>query len=456
MKRTFQNYIRLIVCTSIVLLACSCDKFLLEKSDGKLVVPSTMEDLQSMLDNPATRTSGYCSLGETSADDYYLPQATYDGLGEHLRRQYTWQPDQLFDRSGANEWLSTYQGVYVCSSVLGALDDIPRTAANAQQWDGVKGQALALRAYRYLDALLVWSPAYDQATAGSDLGIALRNIADFNLPSERSSVQVCYQQVLDDFAQAAQLLPITNINASRPAKAMAYGGLARTYLFMREYELAGVYADFCLNLVDTLLDYNTFDPRANQTFPAHFNDEVIFHSLVGSGSLLASQPRIADSLVQSYHADDLRKVLFFRADNSGLWQFKGQYTGSGGLSSSLTTGEMTLIRAESFIRAGQVQQGLDLLNRLGQRRWREGKYQPLQDLTSQQALAQVLSERRRELIRRALRWPDIKRLNKEGRNISLHRQISGEHYTLPANDPRFAIALPEEILELSGMPQNLR
>ncbi|MFD2599046.1 RagB/SusD family nutrient uptake outer membrane protein [Sphingobacterium corticis] len=444
------------IITSAAVLATGCDKFLQEKSDGKLVVPQTLADLQAMLDNSAIRTVSYCSLGETSADDYYLPQATYDGLAEHLRRQYTWQPDELFARSGLNEWLSTYQAVYACSSVLESLEDIQRTAGNREQWDSVKGQALALRALRYLDALLVWAPAYDESSAETDLGIVLRNRADFNERSERASVQICYDQVINDFQQAAALLPIININASRPSKSMAYGALARTHLFMRQYWQAGIYADSCLSLRDVLLDYNAFNERANQTFPAYFNEEVIFLAQIGSGSLASSQPRIPDSLVRAYDSNDLRKTLFFRLDNAGLWQFKGQYTGTATMSSSLTTAEMLLIRAECLIRAGNVQAGLDAVNILGQKRWREGSYRQVTGLPAPQALDYVFAERRRELIRRALRWPDIKRLNKEGMGISLHRDVSGEHYRLRANDPRFAIALPEEILELSGMPQNPR
>ncbi|HEY0177744.1 MAG TPA: RagB/SusD family nutrient uptake outer membrane protein, partial [Pedobacter sp.] len=68
----------------------------------------------------------------------------------------------------------------------------------------------------------------------------------------------------------------------------------------------------------------------------------------------------------------------------------------------------------------------------------------------------VLQERRKELIMRGIRWMDIKRLNKEGANITLTRKLNGNVYTLPANDLRFALPIPDDVIAFSGMKQNLR
>jgi hypothetical protein len=57
---------------------------------------------------------------------------------------------------------------------------------------------------------------------------------------------------------------------------------------------------------------------------------------------------------------------------------------------------------------------------------------------------------------RGTRWTDIKRLNKEGAGISLKRNVNGNSYILPANNLRFALPLPDDIVSLSGMQQNPR
>ena len=51
---------------------------------------------------------------------------------------------------------------------------------------------------------------------------------------------------------------------------------------------------------------------------------------------------------------------------------------------------------------------------------------------------------------------DIKRLNKEGSNINLVRKLDGQVYMLTAGDLRFALPIPEDVIELSGMLQNPR
>ena len=67
-----------------------------------------------------------------------------------------------------------------------------------------------------------------------------------------------------------------------------------------------------------------------------------------------------------------------------------------------------------------------------------------------------LKERRKELLFRGLRWSDLKRYNRDGAGISLERTVNGTTYTLPPNDLRYAIAIPEDIIKMTGMPQNPR
>jgi len=57
---------------------------------------------------------------------------------------------------------------------------------------------------------------------------------------------------------------------------------------------------------------------------------------------------------------------------------------------------------------------------------------------------------------RGLRWMDVKRLNREGRNISMRRFIDGKEYVLSPNDKRYALAIPEDIITFTGIQQNPR
>jgi len=123
---------------------------------------------------------------------------------------------------------------------------------------------------------------------------------------------------------------------------------------------------------------------------------------------------------------------------------------------SVTTDELHLIKAESLVRNNRVSEGMQTLNHLLATRWKPGSFVPLTAGAQQDALAAVIKERRKELLIRGLRWPDLKRYNRDGANITLTRVVNGKTYILPPNDLRYAVAIPEEVIDLSGMPQNPR
>jgi hypothetical protein len=79
---------------------------------------------------------------------------------------------------------------------------------------------------------------------------------------------------------------------------------------------------------------------------------------------------------------------------------------------------------------------------------------PLTASSAQEALDIVLMERRKELLMRGIRWSDIKRLNKESRNIIPTRVINNQIYTLAPNEDRYALPLPTDIVNLTGIAQN--
>src|SRR5690606_34836403 len=135
--------------------------------------------------------------------------------------------------------------------------NIDRVKSNSEQYNNIKGQALFFRAKNVLAANVIWCPAYDEATASTELGLPLRRSTDFNETSVRSSVKDTYEQIISDLKQAISLLPNIPISYVRPSKPAAYACLSRTYLSMRKYSEAGLYADSCLQLFNELIDYNS-------------------------------------------------------------------------------------------------------------------------------------------------------------------------------------------------------
>ncbi|MEZ2334785.1 RagB/SusD family nutrient uptake outer membrane protein [Mucilaginibacter sp. RCC_168] len=435
----------------------SCKKYLDAKPDSKLVVPSTVGDVQALLDYYPRVNNFGASACESSADNYYLKDADWSALtNPDNQRIYIWAKDHLFTTS-PNTWGQLYDVVNIANTSLLSLSSIERSFANAADWDNAKGQALYLRSQSFLQAAAIWCLAYDPNTASTDLGLPLRLDPDFNKPSVRSSVAETYKQIINDLNIAIRLLPVKPLQVMRSSKPAAYALLARTYLFMRDYNKAGLYADSCLQLSNTLIDYNTLSATA--TFPfKQFNAEVLVENFVPVPPNLSKvRAKIVADLYNSYSGNDLRKAVFFSKNSDGSFGFKGSYEGSNGLFGGIATDEVYLIRAECAARQGSTTQAMADLNTLLKTRYsNKVAYIPLSAATANDALNIILVERRKELLYRCLRWMDLKRLNKDGANITLTRTVNGQTYTLPPNDPKYALPIPEDVIALSGMPQNPR
>ena len=163
---------------------------------------------------------------------------------------------------------------------------------------------------------------------------------------------------------------------------------------------------------------------------------------------------LPQNVYDSFDDNDLRKIAFFKKNTDGTYRFKGYYGGNNGALTGIATDEVQLIKAECLVRKNRALEGIEILNMLIVKKWDKNKH--FIPFTTLDGLNAVLRERRKELMMRGLRWMDIKRLNKEGANISLTRTVNNKVYTLPANDLRFALPIPDDVIAMSGMAQNLR
>lgn len=455
MNKIIKN-ITYILCISSMLMLNACEKYLDAKPDKKLVVPGTINDLQALLDNYPRMNGADPGSGEISADDYYLTEQNWQGLfTDQYRRMYIWEKDGLFEE-GSNDWGKVYTSIYYSNTAIEGISTIKPNQANQALWNNVQGQALFYRAKSFFQAALIWSKGYSENTAAIDLGIPLRTDSDFNKAVNRSSVKQTYDQVIKDLEEAIALLPLTVPHVMRPSKTAANALLARVYLAMGKYDKAFIYANASLQQQSTLLDYNNLNTTVNYPF-SPYHTEVLHESLIPAPDpIYNSKAKIIPELLQMYNENDLRKKLFFSKNADGSYSFKGSYEGSANLFSGLSTDEVYLMRAECLARVGKVQEAMNDLNTLLQKRWKSGTFITLTASNPQEALTIILNERRKELLMRGLRWMDLKRLNKEGANITITRHLNNTVYVLPAEDLRYALPIPEDVIALTGMMQNPR
>jgi starch-binding outer membrane protein, SusD/RagB family len=447
--------LRIILISLVFILgALSCQKFLDKKPLKSLYVPKTLMDLQAVLDNNQIMNQSGPALLELVADNYYVTPTSYESVGGEE------SPNYIFNSQAKHygSWSQPYVGpIYYSNVVLGVLPDIEITSSNREQYENIKGSALFHRAFAFYELAQLYCRPYT-STAETDEGIVLRTSSAIETPSGRATVQETYDRIINDLKESARLLPRSTQFPTRPNIAAAYGLLARTYLSMRDYENAGLYADSSLQENKVLIDYNTL-PASNNPMPLYTeNPEISFYSKLVSTSLTAQTIGIIDTtLYASYNANDLRLTRFFRF-RSSQWRFKGSYADfAWHVFTGITTAEMYLIRAETSARAGLKDDALDDLNTLMQNRWNNTvPFPQFSASTAGEALNLILTERRKELIYRGQRWTDIRRLNVENADIAITREINGEIFTLPANDLRWVLLIPDAEINKSGIKQNPR
>ena len=441
------SYYILIIAT---ILLCSCSRFLEEKSNSKLATPETLEDNQALLDRNFVLGLNTVS-GQISAEDVYVSEADFNKMSQEAeKRVYTWQPDHV-SLSEGNDWENTFRRINIFNTVLFNLENyqIPNS-------DNVKGQALVLRASAYLEATQLWCLAYNKSSASSALGLPLRLDPDMNVPSVRSTVKQTYEQIISDLQAASNLLPATQISVIRPSKVTALGFLSRVYLYMGEYEKALQYGNEALSIYSQLLDYNVLNGSATYPIIAMNKEILLPTSMAYSAFLGSNQAKIAPDFYNSYDNNDLRKELYFRKNAQGEILFRGNYTGSSTRSTALATDEVYLSVAESYAETNDLTMAMQTLNQLLIKRWRSGFFVPFTATTKEETLQIIKRERRKELLFRGIRWADLKRYNRDGANLHLTRVLNGITYQLPPNDLLYAIAIPEDIIKMTGMPQNER
>jgi hypothetical protein len=441
----------------ISLVSCKKD-WMEEKPNKTLDVPTSIKDFQAMLDHGSYMNDWRPSLGEISADNYYVSATMWQGYNTDTRSRYIWSKEIYNDIISDNlNWNYPFRQVLQANVVLDGVDKTEDVGSSA--WNNIKGSAHFFRADGFFNVAQIFTKPYN-LTFPDAPGIPLRLTADPNIRSVRAGLQETYQQILSDLHTATGYLPNVPLYKTRPSKPAAYALLSRVYLVMQDYSHAFLYADSCLKLYDSLLDYNALN--ATPTFPVPgFNKEVLFQAAM-SNDLFANFPIVDTNLYKSYNVNDLRLKIFFKANTNGGMMFTGTYTGgsasSGRLNyfAGLATDEVYLTRAECYARAGKIPEAMSDLNALMIKRFKTGTFVPFTANNTTEALDLILKERRKETIFRGLRWIDLRRLNSDGANITLIRKIDNQTYTLEPNSPRYTMPIPTDIINLTGMDQNDR
>lgn len=452
-----ENIIKYTIISLLVFGSTSCKKdWLDQKRDMNIVVPTTLKDMRLLLNNDIVFSYDTRGITEVSTDDASVTDVFYNSISrKEEKNALIWAKDIYESSPVVREWDNAYSQVMYANVVLEAIQKLNRTIDNAKEYDDIKGSALFYRSRAFLNLVMTFSNYYNSATALQDAGIPLKLSADINEKISRASVQQVYDRIILDLREASNLLPAKVNSKLNPCRAAALGLLARCFLFMDNYELALDAADKSFELQPELLDYNTLNITAAYPIPT-LNEEIhITGTLFGAYATFRSG-NIEQAIYDLFDADDLRREIFFNGEDKAI-TFGGSYNGIASFFSGTATDEMLLIRAECKARLDNFNGGLEDLNLLLSKRYKTGTFSPKIATTKKDAINLILLERRKELMRRGLRWQDLRRLNRQAESAkTLARTINGVTYTLLPNDPKYIFPIPMYVITQSNLSQNPR
>jgi hypothetical protein len=346
-------------------------------------------------------------------------------------------------------WSSAYYTIYTANSII---EGIGQGNISPAVGDQLSGEALFVRAFTlfYLTNLF------------GDIPVVTTTDYRTNATLARSTPQVVYEQIIEDLAQARQLLPSNYVSAerTRPNKWSATALLSRVYLYAGNWadaeamasELIGQPAVFELgNLSEVFLKGSKEAIwQLSSTYPATYNtSEGTYFILTAVPNIVA----VAQGVIDAFEPADERYTNWIGTYSTDgvTYHYVGKYKEKGFSnplkehSVVLRLGEQYLIRAEARVRSGNLDGAQADINII---RARAGLANTTA-LSESELLLAIEQERRIELVGEwGHRWFDLKRTDRADAVLSgLKPNWNSEDVLLP---------IPEsEILSNANLlPQN--
>lgn len=450
----------------ISLLSCKKDDFLDITPKG-LIIPTRTEDYRLMLDQVDSKetANGFFNCID---DDTYLSDElkitdnpALVGITRYAIldiNNFLFKDNSiLLPNSNDLDWNRMFNQIYLCNVVIKGLTTVEGSATEKAKLDA---EARVHRAYAYLLLVNMYAKHYDPVKSASDLGLPLLTDVVLQGSLKRASVQKTYEFILADLSQhIIDALPNLPEKIIRPSKAAAYAILARTQLYMGNFDKALEAADKSLALNNTLLNLLTLPPTPLVAaypnlvdFPSYFqNPEILL--LKGRRSVGLRPQELSDKFLALFDINnDIRYRGVFATDfvppRKIITAFDMQ------LENIRLTGpsvaEMMLTKAECLARAGNITEAIDLVNALRTKRIKI-PVNIAYPASALGALEIVKNEREREFILKGMRWFDLKRYNAyDNANFTLVKTYKGETVTLAPGDNRWVRPINRKLHDLNN------
>ena len=477
----------------------SCSDFLKEESSNQ-VKPITVEDFKQLLIGEVyPLTDDMYPLLDYLTDDVQnkYPTDNY-GLASVNKYKYffTWNQDMhvLAKQEGANNYNHYkffYEKIMGCNVILESIDN---AVGDNNERGNVKGQALTMRAFYYLNLVNIYGMPYTMGEPHTDLGVPIilhPDVSDKLL--SRATVQEVYNRIITDL-KAAEVLMEKYGQGNLMYKAsykLVLALMARVYLYMGDWNKSLAYSDILIKKypeLQKLKAINPYNKDYSSNVYAQNSPEIIWavgesirekgkhpdfpYTSNPSGDETIIAWSVADEVMNLYTKDnnnvvDYRKDSYIFSALTGYYfdeiTFEFTYIYSNAYASKsdkvkspnegVRMSEIYLNYAEANIQLAKENKGGDLnkamwaLNKLRSHRFADG-YSDVTLTDINEIWEFYQEERRRELIHECgHRWFDIRRWGIVG---FVHKTefTKGEYSEyIFDNKNKYALPIPADVIE---------
>lgn len=464
----------------------SCKKDFLDNVPLGEAIATTTDDYEQLMNGKNfysyLPTAGW-DLPFVMEDDAALegPYAAY--LGPSLTNAFQWQA-VIYQQTDQPEDLAIgLQNLYTLNKVINEV--LGSTSGSDSAKKELQAEAMATRAWQYLQFVNFYAKPYLASTASTDPGFPVITVANATLTNyTRGAVQDVYDQMVKDLTTAIASLPVKISIPTRMSRQAAEGLLGKVYLFMGRYsdaatEFKAAFNDIATAGFPVLYNYNVtlgpggsflpINPNSGPSGPGNnpsdYTESVLFkvcyNLYANEGIVLAPQ---AASL---FDPSDLRLQLYSANNVDGSSNVGGRLR-KYGISYSrfgLELPDLYLMSAECKARTNDLSGAVTDIETLRRSRMPPADaIVPVDTSANQTALIKfIIDERIREYALEGYRWFDMRRLSVDplfSGQAFIHTQYNDDAtnsttvYALDQPD-RLTLQLPPYIMAANpGMTNN--
>lgn len=336
--------------------------------------------------------------------------------------------DDSVDRVALCEYDERYEEIYEnimhCNIVACKM---PETEGDEYKKARFIAQARVLRAWFHFIVVNFWAAQYDEATAASTGGIAYVDNINFGDEKAKLSVAEVYDRILGDCSDEiiANLETTPTDDPFRFEADFGYAVRARVLFQMKRYEEAAKYARKALEINPTIEDRSTILDKGTweSTFSAPNHYMFILSNFITNQSELAWKT-LTPEFLSLYEQGDYVRYYSREEDwedyDDILVGTKGSmiYSPQGAPRINvwgLRAEQMYYVLAESLIRTGHIDEGLDNVDKVRRYRIHPSSFKPFKGTVSSEkdAMALLCKAKTVECLLTIENFLDYKRRNSE-------------------------------------------